>query len=48
MLSDKEILVQGLEKYATNIASRLFGLSSIPFKHLLSMQYVICMISMGK
>lgn len=35
MLSDKEILVQGLEKYATNIASRLFGLSSIPSQTLI-------------
>ena len=35
MVSDKELLVQAIEKYVTGTASSLFGISSMPAQALI-------------
>lgn len=34
-MSDKEILIQAIEKYATDLISKLFGISSLPSQTLI-------------
>ena len=39
MVADKELLIQSIEKYVTNTASSLFGISSMPAQAL--MRYAV-------
>lgn len=38
-MSDKEVLIQSIEKYVTDTASKLFGISSLPAQAL--MKYAV-------